>query len=80
LPLVKLPRDIPEGKGLAIGFAVGLSHLYRYDRCTRCGRLSYIAASRFHRRKMVSCDTSPIERRAADLQEWIAEQMAKVEV
>lgn len=73
-PLIRLPDAMTPDQRLSIGFAVALSRLDSYDRCQLCGRLSHITKSRWRRRKLLSCDTTTIEQRAAELQEWIGKQ------
>jgi len=62
------------GPRLAFAFALALSGLHRYDRCTKCGRISWLAKSWRHPRKLVSVDTSRLEQRAAEFEEWAARQ------
>ena len=74
-PLVVIdPAPMTKDTKLTVGFALGMSGLDRYDRCSGCGRLSYIRNSRALRRSMVSIDTTDIERRAAEMSTWAKEQ------
>jgi hypothetical protein len=73
-PLITaVPPTEPDAR-LAFGFALSMSHLAGYDRCGKCRRLSWITNSRARRRTLVSCDTTHIEKRAADFDQWAKTQ------
>jgi len=70
LPLVTATPPKEPGARLRFGFALALSHIDRYDRCTKCGRISYLANSRRAPRRMLSCDTSRLVQQAQEFDEW----------
>lgn len=66
-PLVAIdPAPMTPDTRLTVSFSLAMSRLDGYDRCTACGRLSWIRNSRAQRRSLVSIDTTDIERRAAE--------------
>jgi hypothetical protein len=82
LPLVTAtpPPKTDEGARLRFGFALGMSGLVRYDRCTKCGRLSWITKYR-RKRSLVSCEFTAkrLIESAAEFDQWAKSEQANEE-
>jgi hypothetical protein len=78
-PLVTIdPAGMTKDEAFAVAFMLGLQHLDSYDRCSLCGRISWLTRSRFRRRKLVSRDTSNLLQRAKQFEQSVAKQKGAV--
>ncbi len=77
-PLVQIDTSaMTRETQIGVAFSFSLARLNRYDRCAKCGRLSYIRNSRARGRSLLSIDTTSIETRAAEFLAWAEEQVRK---
>lgn len=73
-PLVTIPEGLDRTARMRVVFGLHLQHLDGYDRCSLCGRVSWITNSRARRRKLVSRDMTGLIERAAEFEQWAAKQ------
>lgn len=70
-PLIAAAAPTDSDKRLAFAFSLSISRLDGYDKCAKCGRLSWITNSRARRRVLVSpLYADRIEKHAAEFDEW----------
>ncbi len=71
-PLIPRPIVVAKENELAVAFALQLQRLDHYDRCSKCGRISWITKTRNRNRNLMLDDfVAGVQRRADEFLDWV---------